>query len=709
MRPSARHPGTLRLGLVFLVLVLLPSFFLGYFSLRAVENEKRTRRQRLLEDYERYAEFAGRAVRSELVELESAWQELLPARPGWEARREAQAAALDSSVLAPRFIERAWLLHTSGRVLFPPSGDDAFHAAPSAAEARLYDELAARGEAAEFDGDDPAEARAAYEEILRRVRNPRLRAMALASLGRLHMRAGDWGAARQAYESLVREAPEARDFDNQPLRFVAALQIARARAAAGDTSAATVLVELMADLVAHSDELADTQYDLFLESIDTQLGQLQPPAALRQRHAWLREQTKRTVGPGYFARKLERKLLRAAVDAQPPSLRMRYISGVADARPYLLAYVLLPDASQTRVNGLVGFQIDLERLSTALLPRFLRELELSDALVLSVLDEGGHRVIGEAAAAPPVVQSNLGEPFEFWNVAVYARAPLETATDFRTTVFLYVILLLLLTIVAGAVAVTLGLRREARLAALKTTFVSNVSHELRTPLTSIRMYAEMLEAGAARMPEDERRNQLAIIRSECSRLERLIDAVLDFASVSRGTKAFQLEYEEVGPLVQSVAEAFREQAVAQGFAYEVSVAPDLPEVRLDADAVRQMLLNLLSNAVKYSEDDRWIAVRAFQRGPEVALQVQDRGIGIEASEHEKIFQDFYRIDQRLSSDRQGLGLGLTLVRRIAAAHGGRVTVESAPRRGSTFTVWLPAEPAPAPPPEPPLPAGRTHA
>jgi two-component system sensor histidine kinase SenX3 len=105
------------------------------------------------------------------------------------------------------------------------------------------------------------------------------------------------------------------------------------------------------------------------------------------------------------------------------------------------------------------------------------------------------------------------------------------------------------------------------------------------------------------------------------------------------------------------------------------------------------MLNLLSNAVKYSEDERWIAVRVFRRGPEVGLEVEDHGIGIDPAEQERIFDDFYRVDQRLSSARQGVGLGLTLVRRIVGAHHGRVTVDSARHRGSRFTVWLPVEPA----------------
>ena len=194
---------------------------------------------------------------------------------------------------------------------------------------------------------------------------------------------------------------------------------------------------------------------------------------------------------------------------------------------------------------------------------------------------------------------------------------------------------------------------------------------------------------------------LSTIRRECDRLERLVDAVLGFAGLERGTKTFRFEYEEIGPLVRSVAEDFRGQAEAEGFRYEVEISSGLPEVRVDADALRQVLYNLLANAVKYSDDERWIAVRAFQRGAEVGLQVEDHGIGIDPSEHERIFEDFYRVDQRLSSPRHGVGLGLTLVRRIVEAHGGRTTVESQRGRGSRFTVWLPVERAESPEPGPP--------
>jgi signal transduction histidine kinase len=265
----------------------------------------------------------------------------------------------------------------------------------------------------------------------------------------------------------------------------------------------------------------------------------------------------------------------------------------------------------------------------------------------------------------------------------------EARIDFRTKVFLYFVLLLLVTIAAGASLVMLGLRREARLSKLKTGFVSNVSHELRTPLTSIRMFIEMLQMGGERMRPEQRTRYLHTIRRECERLQRLIDAILDFARIERSAREYRFEFEEIGELVRAVAEDFRAQAEAVGFEYRVEIAPHLPEVRVDVDAVRQMLLNLLSNAVKYSDERRWIAVRVLRRDAAVGIQVEDQGIGIDAHEQERIFEDFYRVDTSASGRVGGVGLGLTLVRRMAAAHGGSVRVESTPGRGSTFTVWLP--------------------
>jgi signal transduction histidine kinase len=700
--------GQLRLAAVFLLLVLLPSALLGWFCLRAVDSERRARQGRLLQEYSRYADFAARTVHQELSELEIAWQDLVPARPS--APPPPEDPLQDSAALVERYVRAAYVFGSGGPVVCHAPGEEprmrpGFDL-PIAEDAHTFEALLLRGEEAEFENGDARAAMTIYADMENRLGNRRLRAIAASSLARAALQAGEWDAALAAAQR-VRAEPAALDLENQPLALVAGLQAARALASKGEPNpAAATLLEVSNELEAHSSELTPTQYEFLRSRIDESLaglsGAVDAECArdLDARRAALRGRAKKPAGDLFLEHKLERRLWRAAMEDQLWSPRWRYISEVADGTPYLLAYQFLPDADGTRVAGLLGLAIDLPRVSSVLVPAFLQELELSEAAWLEVVDEAGHRVIAQSSASEPqgqaaMARTSLGEPFEFWSVAVHARTPpaAARALDFRTRVFLYLVLVLLLAIAAGAVLLVLELRREARLASLKTSFVSNVSHELRTPLTSIRMYAEMLESAGDRLPEAERRRQLAVIRSESGRLERLIDAVLDFATLHRGTKKYQFEFEEVGELVRAAAEDFRDQAEAQGFSYTVEVEGGLPEVRVDADAIRQVLLNLLSNAVKYSEDDRRITVRAFRRDDAVAVQVEDHGIGIAAAEQQRIFEDFYRVDARLSSARQGVGLGLTLVRRIVEAHGGRVAVESALGRGARFTVWLPVEPA----------------
>ena len=700
-----RNP--LQLGVILFAVVLVPSLLLGWISLRAVQSERAAARQRLIEEQERYAQFAGRAVRAELESLEASWEALVPRAVGWESRVDEIRSALDAA-RGQAFVRACHLLHVSGRRLYPAldAAEAALETKPAvpAAEAERIRALLAEAEAADFDGGDPGVALRAYREILVRTAAPSLRAIAHAGIGRVQLQRGDAAAAIREYEELLRLYPDARDLDNQPLRVNAQLGIARALESKGNPlAAARALTTLYEELALHSDEIGSLQFEILAERIGRQMARLLPRPAppvwqeLERRFAAARGRPKKQVGTSYFVHKLSRKLLRASLEGLPYSTSPRYLSETVEDRPVLLAYFFLPDARGTAVSGLAGLEIDLDGLSRTLLPGILRRLEPAPDIGLALVDASGERVMGgHDLPGAATVTSNLGVPFDSWSVAVFRRPASGTSAveDLRSKVYPYLVLLALVTIVAGAGLGVAALRDQARLAALKTSFVSRVSHELRTPLTSIRLYTEMLEMDGERADCVARADSLATIRRECERLQRLIDELLDFARVERGLRPYRIEYEEIGPLVHGIAEEFRAQAESQGCRYEVQIEPDMPEVRVDKDAIRQVLLNLLSNAIKYSDAVRHVVVRAFRRDAELGLQVEDHGIGIDQAEQRRIFEEFYRVETPLSSQRGGVGLGLTLVRRLAEAHGGRVSVESERGQGSRFTVWLPLEPAP---------------
>jgi signal transduction histidine kinase len=232
--------------------------------------------------------------------------------------------------------------------------------------------------------------------------------------------------------------------------------------------------------------------------------------------------------------------------------------------------------------------------------------------------------------------------------------------------------------------------RELALAKLKSDFVSNVSHELRTPLSLIRLYAETLELGRISSP-GKHQEYYEIIRKESERLTSLINNILDFSRIEAGKKEYSFRETDMADLVRSTLDSYRFEIEQNGFHFEQKIDNNLPQLRVDREAIARSLLNLVNNAVKYSATEKYLGVHLYHRNGGVNLEVVDHGIGIPVKEQLKIFEKFYRVGDPLVHNTKGSGLGLSLVRHIVQAHGGVVAVESAPGRGSKFIIILPVQ------------------
>lgn len=248
--------------------------------------------------------------------------------------------------------------------------------------------------------------------------------------------------------------------------------------------------------------------------------------------------------------------------------------------------------------------------------------------------------------------------------------------------------ILSLMIIGGLVLTKHMVSKEMGLAKLKADFVSNVSHELRTPLALIRLYAETLELGRITTP-DKKQQYYRIIRKESERLTALINNILDFSRIEAGRKEYEFRETNIAELVRNTLDSYRYQIEQQGFTLEESIEPNLPVLRVDREAIARALVNLINNALKYSSNDKFLGVKLYRENGVIKLEVRDRGIGIGTHDQTKIFEKFYRAGDPLVHNTKGSGLGLSLVRHISQAHGGDISVESAPGRGSKFTLWLP--------------------
>jgi signal transduction histidine kinase len=529
-------------------------------------------------------------------------------------------------------------------------------------EYEIFNKMVARGEDLEYRSDDLDGAMAAYREIPSAVSSPRFWAIAESHIGRVLMKKGRWHRALVSFQRLLARYPDERDLNGMYLRFLAQYQIAVClESLKRDEEAMARLLQLNQDLLERSDAINDLQYSFFLEQIRNLTPRLlasprlSNSAGFKAQFDALGEQSKKRISQRYFLQLLDRNLERLVLKRKHYRPKFSYISDEAEDGPYLLAYLPLPDPSAVYVAGLIGLQIDLSQLSRQLFPRIFRNLKFSEKVTLALLNEKGAYVFGTAEPLPnPIAVQPLAAPFDFWQIAIYLsdEQALPPRFDFRNTLALWLIFLLLVSILFGAYLFFRHIRRQAYLSQMKTNFVSNVSHELCTPLASIKMFADLLQkqvAGNSASPrsDSKMRSQqyLGIISRECDRLGRLIENVLSYSKIERGVKQYQFEYEDPAAILRAAIESFRPHAEAQGFLFEVEIAEELPELRVDADAILQVMLNLLSNAVKYSEEVKEIRVRAFRAGPVVKVEVADRGIGIDPTEIPKIFDDFYRVDR----------------------------------------------------------------
>lgn len=253
--------------------------------------------------------------------------------------------------------------------------------------------------------------------------------------------------------------------------------------------------------------------------------------------------------------------------------------------------------------------------------------------------------------------------------------------------------------VLGLLGASMGLlvlatRRAQRLAKQQMEFVAAVSHELRTPLAVIRSAAENLADGVVH-DEARIRRYGELMRAEGRRLTEMVEQILELAGIQSGQRGFALRPVGVGPLLHDIVSASSGLIQSAGLMVDFDIPADVPPVLGDEPALRRVFQNLIDNAIKYGAAGGSIRVSARRSASEVSVTVADHGIGIEAADQARIFEPFYRAADVVAAQMQGAGLGLSLVQRIVAAHGGRVTVKSVPREGSAFTVLLPAAYSPS--------------
>jgi len=224
----------------------------------------------------------------------------------------------------------------------------------------------------------------------------------------------------------------------------------------------------------------------------------------------------------------------------------------------------------------------------------------------------------------------------------------------------------------------------------KSEFISAVSHELRTPLTSIKGYAALLMTGKIGDIPDQVKERLGKINKHSDNLVKLINDLLDIARIESGRTELKLKAESISTIIDNVHDLLTPQIKEKNIKWKTQINPNMPEVIMDVSFIERVFINLISNAIKFTNNGT-ISIKVDYNHKLVTIEVADTGIGIKEEDIDKLFNEFYRVDNDINQTVKGTGLGLALAKNIVEAHKGTIWVTSKINQGTTFYFTLPLD------------------
>lgn len=357
----------------------------------------------------------------------------------------------------------------------------------------------------------------------------------------------------------------------------------------------------------------------------------------------------------------------------------------------LQCLIFISDAGSQH-HRLVALLIDPEMFVQELVgPRL--QVIAQDQFILSALSKFSPTPVYTTTRTDSVETASQAVTRDFWLLPDYTLgirtkgSSLQQVVRERTMTNLTLLLMLDIVLIIAVILVFRNVKKEVQLAQNKADFVSNVSHEIRTPLALISMFAETLEMGRVKS-EEKKQEYYRIISKETHRLSGIVNKILNFSQTEANKKTLHLSPVALGASIKEILNTYDFHLKNKGFEYVFSETREV-WVTADKEALIEVLVNLIDNAVKYSAETKRIEIFTDIDNHFGLVIVKDSGVGISAMDQKHIFDKFYRVTSGDLAKSRGTGLGLSLVKQLMEAQGGKITVSSQPGKGSSFTLYFP--------------------
>ena len=694
-----------KLIIIFFLTIFLPSLSLSIFGIRAIRNERFRLAKQIENENRRAADFLKTQINSRFIELESTIQKLaqLPSfsKKDYPAIRNLLRNQLaDNHLIYQIFIfykneesQFPLLEHASVETLsfFPFLLDE-----PQREKLKMAEEY-------EFKRKEYKGAISLYRELFNLLKDKNYRAQMVNNIARCFTKLKSYRQAINNYSKIINDYPESTTSSRLPLALIAGLQMIDCYQELGDLeNSLKSSLNLYRNILQGHWNLSENQFrtyssmaeeaiasilsenpkDFHLEEYKKEFEHLKSLHQEKIEQWQIVNDIKRDIIPDL------RRRLNQAKEYKPSTFRF---SRAIKDRDFLISAVMIPDESGENSSGILGLKIKNEYLKDKVLAEIIKNIQFGENTNVVISDLSSQVLSGnkDQAAPPPTITEFFEDNFPPWRIELFASKTEGLGLiELKNSYYFWTILTLIIVLIFGAFLIVRTISHEVEVLKIKSDFVSSVSHEFKTPLTSIKALAERLKEGKVK-DQSKAVQYFSVIAQDTEKLTRLVKNILDFSRIEEGKKEYEFTETDVAQLVAQQIENFRKDEIQKDVKVQAQIPIDIPHLFADKDALSQAIINLLDNASKFSADKKEIYVNLKSDAENVIIEVKDKGIGIPHDEIKKIFDKFYQGKNALRQSVKGTGLGLTLVKHIVEAHGGRISVESNIGQGSAFSLIFP--------------------
>jgi signal transduction histidine kinase len=335
-------------------------------------------------------------------------------------------------------------------------------------------------------------------------------------------------------------------------------------------------------------------------------------------------------------------------------------------------------------QGILAVKLRNEYLEQEFLNDMIGDIPLNENTIITISDLSGNYFFNNDIHAKKfyTIIAFFDNNFPPWRIEIY--------DTHHKSFYFWTILTLLVVLIFGLILIVKTVSHEMDILKIKSDFVSSVSHEFKTPLTSIQALTERLREGKVKKPA-KMQQYFSIISQDAEKLTRLVGNILNFSKIEEGKIAYDFVEKDLSEWLPQIVDNFKKENIQREIKIDTKISAEIPSIKIDKDALSQAIYNLLDNAIKFSADKKGIEIIVNREKENIVIKIKDDGIGIPQNEWDKIFEKFYQGKSAINHSPRGTGLGLTLVRHTAEAHGGKISVQSKEGHGSTFLLSLPIQ------------------